>query len=92
MTETIDPSFSSEAEMWSAARVAAALGISIDKFKRKRVNLENESFPKPHPILGLYVRDDVRAWIKLQRKLVDKTNISVSDEPPVLSGVNYEKL
>tara|TARA_R110000868_G_scaffold237132_9_gene491651 strand:+ start:48152 stop:48412 length:261 start_codon:yes stop_codon:yes gene_type:complete len=57
--------------------VAETLGMSVRTFYDKRSNLEAERFPKPDPILKLYIKADVKAWIEHRRRIEDPGKVEV---------------
>ena len=56
----------------SASWAALRCGLSIDKFRRVRPNLETSGFPKPDMITGHYIKADVDAWLNRRRQLSDR--------------------
>jgi len=54
------------------------LDLSRSQFQRKRRALEAEGFPKPDPILGKYLKADVRAWVESRRTVRDPGKVEES--------------
>lgn len=65
---TKDKTFHPESKAGSIAWVAARLGRSTDWFRTHRDTLEQEGFPKPDQIIGLYLKADVDAWLDSRRR------------------------
>lgn len=65
------------------------LNISSSQFQRKRSALEAEGLPKPDPILGQYLKADVRAWVESRRRVRDPGKVV---ESSTATGVNYDAL
>lgn len=61
--------------------VAMRLGMTRSSFYKKRPALEASGFPKPDPITGLRVKDDVDAWINARQKTHVKVVESDREEP-----------
>lgn len=80
MSHTTDPSLHPDALFGSNAWVARALGLSKDNFFRKRRRLEEDGFPRPDPLTGLYLKDDVIEWVNRRRRLVEAKHVGVQQE------------
>lgn len=62
---------------------ATTLGMTEDRFYRKRAELYREGFPMPDPLNNRrYLKADVRAWVMRRRTIPDpeKENVMVSGE------------
>jgi len=66
---TSDPSFHSDALFGSNAWAARRLGMSKDRFFRKRDELEAAGFPKPDRLTGRYIKADVDQWVERRRQI-----------------------
>lgn len=60
--------------MMKATEVAAFLGRSRSWFATRRSLLEAIGFPRPHPIIGLYDREQIVRWLDAQAGLTTPTN------------------
>ena len=56
---TLDPASRYASKQWVASR----LGITLDRFNRKRDDLERDGFPLPDPIIKLWLKEAVDEWI-----------------------------
>jgi predicted DNA-binding transcriptional regulator AlpA len=77
-----DKTFHQDSKAGSLAWVAARLGRSTDWFRTHRETLEQEGFPRPDPIIGLYLKADVDAWLDSRRR----TRATVSTTIPMNTG------
>tara|TARA_R110000737_G_scaffold288712_1_gene295303 strand:+ start:903 stop:1163 length:261 start_codon:yes stop_codon:yes gene_type:complete len=76
-----DHSLKSVAAFGSARWVADRLGVTPPTFHSKRSNMEAEGFPTRDPILNMYIKADVDAWIKNRRKISDSDKVEVQRQP-----------
>ncbi|PJE33451.1 hypothetical protein PSM7751_00001 [Pseudooceanicola marinus] len=72
-----DRTLTTEAAVGSTRWVSSFLGMSPEAFRNRRKNLESEGFPRPDPILKLYIKADVKAWIENRRSIAPE-NLVVS--------------
>ena len=65
----------------SRAWVARRLGMSVDTFNKKRLDLEAEGFPRQDELLGKWAKADVDDWIRSRSTLkkVFRGKVSESD-------------
>lgn len=89
MTEiTKDPTYDKHSAFASMSWLASRLGRSKDWFSRNKDQLHHAGLPEPDPVVGLYSKADVDAWITRRRKVADFTkdvtvNVSESSKPEV---------
>lgn len=58
---------------------ALTLGMTEDRFYRKRAELEKHGFPKPDNLhKRRYIKADVEAWVAHRRTIPDHTKINVT--------------
>lgn len=84
-----DHTLTPEAACGSATWAAQHLGMSVPAFRGRRASLEAEGFPKPDPLLGRYLKADVRAWLENRRKVADSDKVSFGGEG---QSINYAAL
>lgn len=82
---TDDATFTEHSMTGSQRWVATRLGRSYDWFSRNKARLERHGFPRPDPILGMWIKADVEAWIANRRQVADAAQIQ-QQEP------NYDAL
>ncbi|MCA1336854.1 hypothetical protein [Pseudooceanicola marinus] len=70
-----DHTLNKEAAVGSTRWVSSFLGMSPGAFRNRRQNLEAEGFPRPDPILKLYIKADVKAWIENRRRVTDAAKV-----------------
>lgn len=65
----------------SRAWVARRLGMSVDTFNKRRLDLEAEGFPRQDDLLNRWIKDDVDAWVagRAQSKNIFRVKVSESD-------------
>lgn len=68
---TKDSTFSTESAFGSISWAAHRLGMSKDRFMKKRDTLEGEGFPKLDALTNFYLKADVDAWIDHRRRVPD---------------------
>jgi hypothetical protein len=83
-----DRTFDPLSEYGSNAWCGAVLGKTTDWFRKNRVTLEADGFPKVCRLVGLTVKADVRAWISKRRRYAD---MAVKDQAPTMAK-NKERL
>lgn len=81
-----DKTFDTICAYGSALWVARRLGLSRTSFYRKREELEARGFPKSDPMNSKYLKDDVDAWIKKQRR------VGESPKLPQQGGLKIEAI
>ena len=86
----LDPTFVPEAAMGSPAWVARRFGMSKDQFRRKLPELQSEGFPDRDPILCLWLKADVDAWLARRRRVPDADRFEIAAPPR--RGVNLDGL
>ncbi|MBR9766076.1 MAG: hypothetical protein GYB53_21805 [Rhodobacteraceae bacterium] len=80
-----DHTLTKEAACGSASWAAQHLGMSPRAFRDKRSALEAEGFPEPDPLLGRYLKADVRAWLEKRRRVSDSDKVTVGGERPSIN-------
>ena len=73
----------------STAWVAQRLGISPRAFRDKRSQLSAEGFPEIDPLMKLYIKADVDAWIEKRRSITDSDKVASGGARP---GINLAAL
>ncbi|MBT9383469.1 hypothetical protein KM176_06335 [Pseudooceanicola sp. CBS1P-1] len=81
----IDHTLSNDAACGSTRWVAQFMGMSCDRFRGRRRNLEAEGFPRPDPVLKLYIKADVQAWLARRRRILDADPTSLGLERPSIN-------
>lgn len=64
--------------------VIGRLGLATTTFYARRPALEEAGFPRPDPLLKRWNREDVEAWIRQRRAIVEAAQPS--------GGVNIDSL
>ena len=73
--------------MGSTEWVSARLGVSRDTFFRKRDALLADGFPAQDPLLRLWIKADVDAWIERRRRISTGVDVRQSGgEPEIDEG------
>lgn len=47
------------------------MGLSVDQLRPRLPKMNTDGFPQPDPIVTLYIKADVLAWIERRRQLPD---------------------
>lgn len=86
-----DPTFNDDCLSGSMAWAAMRLGRSVDWFRSNRDLLEQEGFPKKDPIIGLYMKSDVNAWLdsRAQKRQSGAAHHTATSDP---GGYNSDAL
>ncbi|NIZ10164.1 hypothetical protein [Pseudooceanicola sp. HF7] len=63
---------------------AQFLGMSKRRFSDRRRNLEAEGFPKRDPLLNIYIKADVEAWLENRRTVPEAAPPEPAVEPMVI--------
>ena len=66
-----DATFSETSLAGSRAWVLHTIGRAESWFAKNRRHLEQDGFPKPDALLGLWIKADVRAWMEKRRQVKD---------------------
>ena len=67
-----DRTFDPVSQFGSLRWVAATMGISVDQLRTRLPRMKSDGFPQPDPIVTLYIKADVLAWIERRRQLPDE--------------------
>lgn len=71
-----DPTLDPASRYASKAWVAKRLGITPDRLRTKRDQLERDGFPLPDPIIKLYCKEAVDEWID-RRNGIRRTSATI---------------
>ncbi|MBT9384491.1 hypothetical protein KM176_11530 [Pseudooceanicola sp. CBS1P-1] len=80
-----DHSLTAEAACGSSKWAAQFLGLSPGAFSDRRRTLEAKGFPQPDPLLKLYIKADVMAWLETRRRIRDGDKMPEDGERPRLN-------
>lgn len=80
---TPDKTFSDLSLFGSSKWAAHRLGLSFDVFRRKLSTLQGDGFPKTDGIIGLYIKEDVEAWVAKRRQILPNQNTGTTTEPEI---------
>lgn len=86
-TTTEDRTFEPVSRFGSLSWVAATLGLSKDQLRKRLPQMTTDGFPQPDPIVDLYIKADVQAWIDRRRQCVKTVNV-IESKP--ISGANLD--
>ena len=85
-----DQTFEEISAFGSEAWIAARLGRSRSWLRSNRAALHAVGFPRPDPLVGLTLKDDVAAWLMRRRRIADPVPSSGPSAWP--AGGNGEDL
>ncbi|MBT9385515.1 hypothetical protein KM176_16695 [Pseudooceanicola sp. CBS1P-1] len=80
-----DHTMTRDAACGSARWAAGFMGMSIRTFYSKRPTLEAKGFPRPDPVLNLYIKADVKAWLEKRRRIQDSDKVVDGIERPSIN-------
>ena len=68
-SHSTDRTFDPVSQFGSLRWVAATMGLSVDQLRPRLPKMSDDGFPPPDPIVTLYIKADVLAWIERRRQL-----------------------
>ena len=89
MPKDTDATFDEQSQYGSTAWVCATLGVSKDKFRSVRPKLLDHGFPDRDPLMNLYIKADIQAWIELRRSIRNQATV---ESPTTDEEINYDEL
>lgn len=86
-----DITFEADSMYGSVDWVALRLGRRNSWFYDNRQKLFAQGFPQPDPVVGLFIKGDVEAWVNQRRRIADRTE-TVQADPRTSQEVNFDAL
>lgn len=79
-----------DSRFWSESQTASRLGRSVEWLKQHMGELVRAGLPAKDPIVGLYSRERVEAWIDRRAGIVGKGNNEFHEILDVINGLKKE--